>query len=71
MPQITLHLIIDLVGPDTMNISELMKFILALRNFYRKNPYHNWEHGFNVCHCMYNILLRNTDILTEIEVNII
>ncbi|KAI4460298.1 cyclic nucleotide phosphodiesterase [Holotrichia oblita] len=68
MPQIALHLILEITGPDAMNVTELMKFILSMRNFYRKNPYHNWEHGFNVCHCMYNILLRNTDILTEIEI---
>lgn len=68
MPQIALYMILEIAGPNAMNTEELMKFVLATRNFYRRNPYHNWEHGFNVCHCMYNILLRNKDIFTDLEV---
>lgn len=67
MPQIALYMILEITGPDAMHYQELLKFILSMRNFYRKNPYHNWEHAFNVCHCMYNILLRNMEIFTDIE----
>ncbi|GJQ85802.1 hypothetical protein Trydic_g20359 [Trypoxylus dichotomus] len=67
MPQIAIYMILEIGGSDAMDSMEVIKFVLAMRNFYRRNPYHNWEHGFNVCHCMYNILLRNMDVFTEIE----
>ncbi|KAI4456409.1 cyclic nucleotide phosphodiesterase [Holotrichia oblita] len=68
MPQIAIHLLIDLCGHDAFVYDELVKFMLTVRNFYRKNiTYHNWEHGFNVCHCMYNLILRNKYTFTDIE----
>lgn len=68
MPQIALFMIIETIGSDGVNFEEMMKFVLTMKNFYRKNPYHNWEHAFNVCHCMYNILLRNMETFNDIEV---
>lgn len=48
---------------------ELMKFILSVKIFYRSNQYHNWEHAFTVCHCMYNVLQRNFDLFEAKELN--
>ncbi|GJQ80088.1 hypothetical protein Trydic_g19371 [Trypoxylus dichotomus] len=65
-PQIAVHMIMN-IGRDAMNKPEVVKLVLTLRRFYRNVGYHNWEHGFNVCHCMYNLLLRNSDRFTHSE----
>ena len=54
------------------NIKEqtLQNFFIRVRNGYRKNPFHNWHHGFSVLHFSY-LQLRCTDalnFLTSIEV---
>lgn len=46
----------------------MMQFILSARKLYRNNPYHNFEHAFNVCHCMHAILRRNLKKFSVIEV---
>lgn len=68
MPQIALHLVKDVCGEDAFVHEELVKFILTVRNFYRKTSYHNWEHAFTVCHCMYNLIIRNKSLFNDIEV---
>ncbi|XP_030759512.1 cAMP and cAMP-inhibited cGMP 3',5'-cyclic phosphodiesterase 10A-like [Sitophilus oryzae] len=68
MPQMVYHMLKTVVGFTDMNIGLLVDFILTVRKCYRPNPYHNWEHAFNVSHCMYNILLRNPALFTEVEV---
>ncbi|GJQ80089.1 hypothetical protein Trydic_g19372 [Trypoxylus dichotomus] len=67
IPQIAIYMITDIAAPESFDLGELIKYVLTLRNFYRNTPYHNYEHGFNVCHCMYNLLIRNRDRFTEIE----
>ncbi|XP_030754671.1 cAMP and cAMP-inhibited cGMP 3',5'-cyclic phosphodiesterase 10A-like [Sitophilus oryzae] len=68
MPQMVYHMLKTVVGFTDMNIGLLVDFILTVRKCYRPNPYHNWEHAFNVSHCMYNILLRNPALFTEVEI---
>lgn len=55
-------------GPDNYQHENLIEFILACRDSYRDNLYHNWEHAFNVTHCMFNILTRNEQHFNELEV---
>lgn len=68
MPQMVYYMMRTVVGFQEINPDILMKFILTVRKCYRPNPYHNWEHAFNVAHCMYNILLRNKSIFNDIEI---
>ena len=55
---------------DDLNpsLNTLGVFILSTKKAYRNNPYHNFEHAFNVTHCMYNIIIRNQTVFTLIEV---
>lgn len=66
-PQLVLYMIKELIGLNCVNLPNLMGFILTTKKCYRNNFYHNWEHAFNVGHCMYNILRRNKKLFTEIE----
>ncbi|KAG5883187.1 hypothetical protein JTB14_018203 [Gonioctena quinquepunctata] len=67
MPQLMLHMLTQIVGTADINMKNAMEFILTVRKCYRNNPYHNFEHGFNVGHCMFNILLRNKKQFNNIE----
>lgn len=69
MPQLALYMITEVVGEPEIQLTPTMQFILSVRKSYRDNPYHNFEHAFNVCHCMYNILRRNLDIFSPVEVS--
>ena len=61
----------DLIGSasDEIRIPDeiLANFVLTVRNNYRDLPYHNWHHAMTVCHSMYCILMRNTEIFDAIE----
>lgn len=68
MPQLAIHLISTICGIDYFDQENLTKFVLTMRKSYHNNPYHNFEHGFHVCHCMFNIVYRNVDVFNAIEV---
>ncbi|CAG9858267.1 unnamed protein product [Phyllotreta striolata] len=68
MPQLVLYMFTDLIPKEDVHQKNLMEFILTVKKCYRNNYYHNFEHAFNVMHCMYNILTRNRDDFTEIEI---
>ncbi|XP_063909612.1 cAMP and cAMP-inhibited cGMP 3',5'-cyclic phosphodiesterase 10A-like isoform X2 [Zophobas morio] len=67
MPQYVLYMILQVVHVSEINIKNMMQFILSARKLYRNNPYHNFEHAFNVCHCMHAILRRNLKKFSVIE----
>lgn len=65
--RIAVYMIMDIGGRE-MDKMEVIKYVLCMKNFYRPSvTYHNWEHGFNVCHCMYNLLIRNKERFTLTE----
>lgn len=66
-PQIAFHMLMSMMGTEGIDITALENFTLTVRNSYQPNGYHNWEHAFNVTHCMYNILIRNEEIFSDIE----
>jgi cAMP and cAMP-inhibited cGMP 3',5'-cyclic phosphodiesterase 10 len=68
MPQYCLYMILQVVHVSEINVKNMMQFILSARKLYRTNPYHNFEHAFNVCHCMHAILRRNLKKFSVIEV---
>lgn len=69
MPALSMYMIVKIIGEPNVNLEEMMLFVLSVRKSYRENPYHNFEHAFNVCHCMYSILMRNMEQFTVIEVS--
>lgn len=68
MPQFCLQMILEVVDSADIHMQNMMEFILSVRKLYRPNPYHNFEHAFNVCHCMHAILKRNRSKFSAIEV---
>lgn len=69
MPQLSLHMFVNIIGHENLNIDDTIQFILSVKKSYRDNPYHNFEHAFNVCHCMFNMLNRNMDQFSAVEVS--
>nr|XP_023015593.1 cAMP and cAMP-inhibited cGMP 3',5'-cyclic phosphodiesterase 10A-like [Leptinotarsa decemlineata] len=67
MPRLVLHMITQIIGTKEIKMRNVMEFILSVRKCYRNNPYHNFEHAFNVAHCMFNILYRNKKQFNNIE----
>jgi cAMP and cAMP-inhibited cGMP 3',5'-cyclic phosphodiesterase 10 len=68
MPQLCLYMMLQIMKPTELDLERGMQYILSVKKFYRRNPYHNFEHAFNVCHCMHLMLKRNPRVFTHIEV---
>ncbi|XP_072391177.1 cAMP and cAMP-inhibited cGMP 3',5'-cyclic phosphodiesterase 10A-like [Diabrotica undecimpunctata] len=68
MPQLVLHMITEVVGKEEIHVKNMLEFILTVKKCYRNNPYHNFEHAFNVTHCMFIILMRNKETFYGIEI---
>lgn len=51
--------------------NELYKFIITVKMCYRNVPYHNFEHAFNVTHCIFCMLKLYNDKFSLNEVIII
>lgn len=68
IPLLTYAMIREFSEPDEINVSNLAKYILAIRKFERFMPFHNFEHEFDFCHTMYCILKRNEKMFTPLEV---
>jgi cAMP and cAMP-inhibited cGMP 3',5'-cyclic phosphodiesterase 10 len=67
MPQLCLYMMLQIMKPTELDLERGMQYILSVKKFYRRNPYHNFEHAFNVCHCMHLMLKRNPRVFTHIE----
>ncbi|XP_014281898.1 cAMP and cAMP-inhibited cGMP 3',5'-cyclic phosphodiesterase 10A isoform X2 [Halyomorpha halys] len=52
---------------DVEKSNKLLNFILKTKQGYRNLPYHNFEHAFIFCHCMYIITGLNTDLFSDME----
>ncbi|KAK7789545.1 hypothetical protein R5R35_010323 [Gryllus longicercus] len=65
---LTLHIYSELIDELQSELQNWKDFVLIVKKSYRNNPYHNFEHAFNVLHCMYNLLKRNLDIFTPLEI---
>ena len=59
----------DLFGLATFERENLYRFTLTVKKNYRRVPYHNWTHGFNVANCMYAVLKRAKGIFSRNEVS--
>ncbi|CAH1392106.1 unnamed protein product [Nezara viridula] len=52
---------------DIKTTDKLLNFILKTKHGYRNLPYHNFEHAFIFCHCVYIITGLNYDIFSDLE----
>ncbi|KAI5640915.1 3'5'-cyclic nucleotide phosphodiesterase domain-containing protein [Phthorimaea operculella] len=50
----------DLFDLTNFDIVTVNRFILTVKKNYRTVPYHNFDHGWSVAHCMYVILKNDT-----------
>ncbi|KAJ2954151.1 hypothetical protein O0L34_g2378 [Tuta absoluta] len=48
----------DLFDLSNFDIITVSRFILTVKKNYRTVPYHNFDHGWSVAHCMY-VILKN------------
>lgn len=49
----------SVIGKPRVISDALQKFVLTVEKLYRDNAYHNFEHAFNVTHCVHCILRKN------------
>ena len=56
----------------SFDLSRLWHFTLTVRKNYRALPYHNWNHGFSVSHCMYCMLkaIKDKGVFSVLQVSI-
>lgn len=71
MPHYSVYMFVTVIGEENLVMNKVLEFVLTCRKSYRNNPYHNFEHAFTVTHCMYNAIIRNRNIFTELEVSFI
>eukprot|EP00794_Sanderia_malayensis_P004717 gene4717-5340_t len=53
MAHLAVNMFEDLFREERFDMDVVSRFILTVRKNYRRVPYHNWTHAFNVAHCMY------------------
>lgn len=63
-----MHMFHTTLGPAFMNMNDFGTFLAIVKNSYRENPYHNFEHGFLVAHTMANMVYENSSYFTGLEV---
>lgn len=69
MPQLAMYMLNEIGKDSFVDLSQMVKFVLTVQKSYHNHPYHNFIHAFTVTHCMYNIVKRNMDSFTMLEVN--
>ena len=67
--QLAVSMFMDLVNPTGFDKEKMLKFCLTVSKNYRLIPYHNWEHAFNVAHCIYFVLKGAPELFTQMEVS--
>ncbi|XP_023930195.1 cAMP and cAMP-inhibited cGMP 3',5'-cyclic phosphodiesterase 10A-like [Lingula anatina] len=63
------YMFYDLFGTARFDLETLCRFVLSVKKSYRHAvPYHNFAHGFFVCHCLYLVLRElRWELFTENE----
>lgn len=58
----------SVIPENEINVADLKRLTLIVRKGYRNVAYHNYEHAFNFMHAMFNVIIRNKDLFTSMEV---
>ena len=56
LPKLFIKIIHEMFGEDQFDLEKLCRFTLTVRKNYRLITYHNWEHGFQVAHGLWNMI---------------
>lgn len=56
LPQLFILMLHDTFGESLFEIEKLCRFTLTVRKNYRPVTYHNWDHGFHVCHAIWRMI---------------
>ncbi|EDV24450.1 uncharacterized protein TRIADDRAFT_25862, partial [Trichoplax adhaerens] len=67
LPRLFLHMFRELFGTTGFDVFDLCRFTLTCRKNYRRVPYHNWYHAFNVTHSMYYIIKNSPGMFDRLE----
>ncbi|XP_060064036.1 cAMP and cAMP-inhibited cGMP 3',5'-cyclic phosphodiesterase 10A-like [Ylistrum balloti] len=67
LPQLFIHMVIDMFGEDTFEMEQLCRFTITVRKNYRDIAYHNWDHGFHVAHSLWCMMRASPGIFTPFE----
>lgn len=67
LPQLFVHMVIDMFGEDTFEMEQLCRFTITVRKNYRDIAYHNWDHGFHVAHSLWCMMHSSPGIFTKFE----
>lgn len=62
LPHLFVKIVQDTFGDNLFDMNKLCRFTLTVRKNYRPVSYHNWEHGFQVCHAIWQILKTATTV---------
>ncbi|XP_041461752.1 cAMP and cAMP-inhibited cGMP 3',5'-cyclic phosphodiesterase 10A-like [Lytechinus variegatus] len=65
--ELFIYMVQRLFGPSSFDLTTLARFILTVRKNYRLVPFHNFCHAFDVCHCMFMLLLHSEGRFTDEE----
>lgn len=67
IPNLFLHMIIDMFGNNRFELAKLCRFTLTVRKNYRNVTYHNWQHGFHVAHSLWCMLKSSPGVFSNFE----
>ncbi|OWF36193.1 cAMP and cAMP-inhibited cGMP 3',5'-cyclic phosphodiesterase 10A-like [Mizuhopecten yessoensis] len=67
LPQLFIHMVIDMFGEDTFEMEQLCRFTITVRKNYRDIAYHNWDHGFHVAHSLWCMMRESPNVFTKFE----
>ncbi|XP_052792233.1 cAMP and cAMP-inhibited cGMP 3',5'-cyclic phosphodiesterase 10A-like [Mya arenaria] len=62
LPQLYIKLMYEHFGKKEFDLLALCRFVLTVKKNYRPVPYHNWEHGFQVAHCLWRMVSESQEV---------
>eukprot|EP00112_Aurelia_sp_Birch-Aquarium-sp1_P010606 Seg226.4 transcript_id=Seg226.4/GoldUCD/mRNA.D3Y31 product="putative 3' 5'-cyclic phosphodiesterase pde-5" protein_id=Seg226.4/GoldUCD/D3Y31 len=67
MANLAVKMFDELFREERFDMDIVSRFILTVRKNYRRVPYHNWTHAFNVAHCMFCCIKNSEGHLSGLE----
>ncbi|XP_065061880.1 probable 3',5'-cyclic phosphodiesterase pde-5 isoform X2 [Rhopilema esculentum] len=67
MAHLAVNMFDELFREERFDMDVVSRFILTVRKNYRRVPYHNWTHAFNVAHCMFCCIKFSEGHLSGLE----
>lgn len=67
LPNLFFNIMHQVMDIEAINMTKLCRFILTVRKNYRPVVYHNWHHGFSVCHSVWCMMRSCQGMLNRKE----